>query len=415
MTRGPTRRRLGLAAVFALLLLPVSAQAQFVQQGPKLVGTAPGAQCSAGPFGVGLRRRQHRRRWSAQGQWFCWGVVGLYAKRRCLDPAGIETRRLRRRRRPKFNKVIPSRSPPTATRSSSAGSGTTATSGPRGSSRAAEASGASREGSWSALATWGTLDKAIPFRSRPTATPPSSEETSTTTARAQRGSGPGAEASGLSRETSWLALAERPTRIKAPPSPSPATVTRPSLEGADDGSRGRVGLDQDWRRLDPTGRQAGRHGRRGIQFSSRRVGGALLRRQHRHGRRNRRQRGVGATWVFTRSGSVWTQQGAKLVGTGAIGGSSQGHSVSLSSDGNTAIIGGSNDDNNAVGAVWIWTRSGSVWSQQGSKLVGTGAVGTQAGTRPLRVALRRRLHGRGRRSGDNSDVGATWVFVASGP
>jgi len=26
--------------------------------------------------------------------------------------------------------------------------------------------------------------------------------------------------------------------------------------------------------------------------------------------------GVGATWIFTRSGGVWTQQGSKLVGTG---------------------------------------------------------------------------------------------------
>ncbi len=28
-----------------------------------------------------------------------------------------------------------------------------------------------------------------------------------------------------------------------------------------------------------------------------------------------------------------------------------------------------------VGAAWVYTRSGGVWSQQGPKLVGTGAVG----------------------------------------
>jgi len=63
-----------------------------------------------------------------------------------------------------------------------------------------------------------------------------------------------------------------------------------------------------------------------------------------------------------------TQQGGKLVGTGAVGGAFQGSSVSLSSDGNTAIVGGYGDSG-FVGAAWIWTRSSGVWTQQGSKLV----------------------------------------------
>ena len=49
---------------------------------------------------------------------------------------------------------------------------------------------------------------------------------------------------------------------------------------------------------------------------------------------------AGAAWVYTRTGGVWSQQGSKLVGTGAAGGSQQGSSVSLSSDGHTAIVGG---------------------------------------------------------------------------
>jgi len=40
---------------------------------------------------------------------------------------------------------------------------------------------------------------------------------------------------------------------------------------------------------------------------------------------------AGAAWVFTRSGSVWTQQGGKLVGSGAVGKSAP--SVALSADG----------------------------------------------------------------------------------
>jgi hypothetical protein len=82
-----------------------------------------------------------------------------------------------------------------------------------------------------------------------------------------------------------------------------------------------------------------------------------------------------AAWVFTRSGDVWTQQGNRLVGSGAIGSARQGISVALSADGNTAIVGGW-FDNSKAGATWVFTRKGGVWSQQGKKLVGSGAVGS---------------------------------------
>ncbi|MGE5177677.1 MAG: hypothetical protein ACM3PF_01145, partial [Bacteroidota bacterium] len=83
---------------------------------------------------------------------------------------------------------------------------------------------------------------------------------------------------------------------------------------------------------------------------------------------------VGAVWVFTRSAGIWTQQGAKLVGSGGVGQGDQGYSVSVSADGNTLLEGGA-VDNNQVGAAWVFTRSGSTWTQQGGKLVGTGATG----------------------------------------
>ena len=82
-----------------------------------------------------------------------------------------------------------------------------------------------------------------------------------------------------------------------------------------------------------------------------------------------------AASVFTRSGGVWTQQGDRLVGSGAVGSARQGISVALSADGNTAIVGGWSD-NNKAGATWVFTRKAGVWSQQGKKLVGSGAVGS---------------------------------------
>jgi hypothetical protein len=77
--------------------------------------------------------------------------------------------------------------------------------------------------------------------------------------------------------------------------------------------------------------------------------------------------GTGAAWVFTRSGSVWTQQ-AKLVSTGILDLALQGSSVSLSGDGNTAIVGGQLDDGE-VGASWVFTRSdgfGASWARSWS-------------------------------------------------
>ena len=79
-------------------------------------------------------------------------------------------------------------------------------------------------------------------------------------------------------------------------------------------------------------------------------------------------------WVFTRSGGIWSQQGKKLVGSGALGSARQGTSVALSADGNTAIVGGSSD-HDGTGAAWVFARSRGIWSQQGKKLVGSGAIG----------------------------------------
>jgi hypothetical protein len=121
---------------------------------------------------------------------------------------------------------------------------------------------------------------------------------------------------------------------------------------------------------------------------------------------------VGAAWVFTRSGGVWTQQGSKLVGTGAVGNSGQGYSVSISSDGNTALVGAYNDSGSA-GAAWVFTRSGGVWTQQGNKLVGVGAVGSARQGTSVSISSDGNTAIVGGYA-DNGNAGATWVFTRSG-
>ena len=124
--------------------------------------------------------------------------------------------------------------------------------------------------------------------------------------------------------------------------------------------------------------------------------------------------GGGAAWVFTRTGEMWTQQGNKLVGTGAVGTAvQQGRSVALSADGNTAIVGGPFDNSNTgsnTGAAWVFMRTDGVWTPQGDKLVGTGAVG--AAEQGSSVALS--PDGKSAIVGgpaDDSGVGAAWVFL----
>jgi hypothetical protein len=117
---------------------------------------------------------------------------------------------------------------------------------------------------------------------------------------------------------------------------------------------------------------------------------------------------VGAAWVFTRSSGVWSQQGPKLVGTGAAARSEQGYSVSVSGDGNTAMVGGPLD-NSSSGAAWVYTRTGGRWRQQ-AKLVGVGAV--NAAEQGASVSL----SGDGNTAtvggpNDNSSAGGVWLYA----
>src|SRR6202022_1138551 len=72
--------------------------------------------------------------------------------------------------------------------------------------------------------------------------------------------------------------------------------------------------------------------------------------------------------------STWTQQGEKLIGSGELSAGLFGFSVALSSDGNTALIGGA-ADNPGVRAGWGVTRASEKWTQQGEKLTGGGESG----------------------------------------
>jgi hypothetical protein len=117
----------------------------------------------------------------------------------------------------------------------------------------------------------------------------------------------------------------------------------------------------------------------------------------------------GAAWIFTRSGTEWTQV-ARLLAPGIPNDAHFGRSVALSQDGQTALVGAPAA---AAGAAWIFTGSGSNWSN-GEELVATQEQGDARFGRS--VAL----------SGDGSTAlvggpadaegrGAAWAFSPIGP
>jgi hypothetical protein len=130
-----------------------------------------------------------------------------------------------------------------------------------------------------------------------------------------------------------------------------------------------------------------------------------------------------AVWIFARSGTTWTQQGPALSPPTASGVSGFGSSVALSADGSTALIGGPSDtpgtdvDGNAtnLGAAWVFTRTGSGWQQQGSKLTGAGGVVPGFGrTVALSADGKTALIGGDQDGGAPAFPGAVWTFARSG-
>jgi FG-GAP repeat protein/collagen triple helix repeat protein len=72
----------------------------------------------------------------------------------------------------------------------------------------------------------------------------------------------------------------------------------------------------------------------------------------------------GSAYVFTRNGGVWSPQ-AKLVASDGAAGDEFGSSVAISGD--TVVVGAPLDDVDIVanqGSAYVFTRTGSIWSQQ---------------------------------------------------
>jgi hypothetical protein len=121
----------------------------------------------------------------------------------------------------------------------------------------------------------------------------------------------------------------------------------------------------------------------------------------------------GAAYIFTRAGSVWTQQ-AKLVASDAASNDQLGFAVAISSDGNTVIAGALGTA--AGGAAYVFTRSGTTWTQEMKLTAGDAAMSDNFG---YSVALsadgNTALVGAlGEDDGGTTENGAAYAFTRSG-
>jgi len=122
----------------------------------------------------------------------------------------------------------------------------------------------------------------------------------------------------------------------------------------------------------------------------------------------------GSAYVFTRSGSTWTQQ-AKLTASDGAASDFFGYSVALA--GSTALVGAYGDNigaNANQGSGYVFTRSGSVWTQQAKLSATDGAVEDRLG---FAVALSGDTALLGAPTDDpgvNADQGSAYVFIRSG-
>ena len=115
--------------------------------------------------------------------------------------------------------------------------------------------------------------------------------------------------------------------------------------------------------------------------------------------------GTGTVYVFIRSGDTWTQK-AELTASDAAAGDHFGTSVAIY--GSNVVI-GAPDKNSNTGAVYVFTGSGSTWTQKTELTASDAAAGDYFGTSVG-------IHGStlvAGAPGKNSHTGAAYVFASS--
>ncbi|TMC93736.1 MAG: hypothetical protein E6J12_00570 [Chloroflexi bacterium] len=114
----------------------------------------------------------------------------------------------------------------------------------------------------------------------------------------------------------------------------------------------------------------------------------------------------GAVYVFVRSGTIWTQQ-AELTAADGVSGDHFGYSVAVS--GSTALV-GAPAKSLSRGVAYVFLSSGTTWSQQAKLTAADRAQGDSFGN-SMAISGSTAVVGA---SGANGLAGAAYVFVGSG-
>jgi len=120
----------------------------------------------------------------------------------------------------------------------------------------------------------------------------------------------------------------------------------------------------------------------------------------------------GSAYVFTRTDTTWSQQ-SKLIGNDAASGDGAGRFVAISGD--TAIIGADMDDNTGIdsGSASVFVRNGTIWAQQARLVADDAGAGDYFG---FSVFISGNTAVIGARGDDaqGGDSGAAYIFTRTG-
>ncbi len=122
----------------------------------------------------------------------------------------------------------------------------------------------------------------------------------------------------------------------------------------------------------------------------------------------------GAVYVFARSGAFWPQQQILMPSNGGAGDNEFG--IAIAVDGNTAVIGARGFDHTIVGqgSAYVFTNSGSTWSQQTELRASDGAYGDNFGCSVAISGMTLVVGAFHKSATAGINVGAAYVFTGSG-
>jgi hypothetical protein len=116
--------------------------------------------------------------------------------------------------------------------------------------------------------------------------------------------------------------------------------------------------------------------------------------------------GQGSAYIFKRTGTTWTEE-AKLIASDGIAGDGFGYTVDINGD--SAIVGAWRDDN-LTGAAYVYRRSGTTWTEEAKLTASDGDINEEYG---YCVSIEGNSAIVGARK-DEASTGAAYVYTRTG-